>query len=109
MAKRRYTVDEIDRMREAIKTILTAGLGGSCNPDEVDKQAERQLRTHLLAGTPLKEIEEKARIEEDGWRKRWSAHQKKMTELQQAEKPAREKQVAVLKRARGFFFRLFGG
>jgi hypothetical protein len=54
MTQRRYTLDEIDRMRNALSVLRTPG--GVYDPNRVEKQVERELRTAMLGGVDPKEI-----------------------------------------------------
>lgn len=58
MTQRRYTLDEIDLMRAALSTLRTPG--GVYDPNRVEKQVERELRTAMIGGVDPDEIIEKA-------------------------------------------------
>lgn len=58
MNDRRYTVEEIDRMRAVLRWLVAGKkyyLAGA--PDWIAPQAEDQLRTHMLNGTRPEELE----------------------------------------------------
>jgi hypothetical protein len=56
MTERSYTVKEIDRMRDAVRSIIAwkDGGGGAIT-------VENSLRTHMVAGVSPEELELKAR------------------------------------------------
>jgi hypothetical protein len=58
----KYSVDEIDRMRETVRRLLTPKGGGlySYNPEQRTKEIEERLRTYMLNGTEPSELEKSA-------------------------------------------------
>jgi hypothetical protein len=70
-----YTVHEIERMRAALDAVMfptvwlsrtsghRPGTGG--RPGELEEKIERQLRTYMLNGTRLKELEALAQQREE--------------------------------------------
>jgi hypothetical protein len=68
MSERKYSVQEIERMRSALRWIITP-VNQCFYPDEINKQIENQLRTYMLAGTEPNELErrldEKMQLEQE--------------------------------------------
>lgn len=71
MTQRAYTLDEIDRMRVSVRSILSGGMqrcSGSFGVypsvqrmwDAEDARAEDQLRTYMAGGVSPEELETKA-------------------------------------------------
>lgn len=61
----RYTIDEIDEMREILTRIyLGVGEEWSVNMTNMNKAVEERLRTYLAAGVHLREVKDK---EEQMW------------------------------------------
>lgn len=54
--QRRYTVRQLDRMREIIRDLNTPS-GSSWGTDELNAAVEDQLRTHMVNGTSVKQLE----------------------------------------------------
>lgn len=67
MSERKYSVAEIDRMRDAIfdADSYEPG-GGGIRPELV----ETRLRTYMVNGTEPSELEQKAREAQDRWKAR---------------------------------------
>lgn len=53
--QQKYSVAEIQNMRESLRWILMPA-NGSFMPSELDAQIERQLQTHMLNGTDPAEL-----------------------------------------------------
>lgn len=59
MPERAYTISEIDRMREALRWILTP-LNRCYFAEDVERQIEGQLRTYMAAGIEPEELHRRA-------------------------------------------------
>ncbi len=58
MSERKYSVSEIERMRDALRWILIQP-GVTYYEDQKAAEIEEQLRTYMLAGTAPEELEAK--------------------------------------------------
>lgn len=67
---RRYTLAEIDEMRELIHHTLTIQVG-SYHPDQMEKRVEARLRTCLLAGIDPQELRDKLTEAEKEFKPFW--------------------------------------
>lgn len=73
MTERAYTVSEIDRMRAAVRINLTWKIndGWSLSSDQERLKVfriEEELRTYMLAGVSIEDLEREAKAEYDrGW------------------------------------------
>ena len=77
--QRKYSVDEIDEMRELLFELQiakrmkafsrTRASTGGYSEDRVREQAERELRTYMLAGTSPAEIRSRLDAERDRLRR----------------------------------------
>jgi hypothetical protein len=59
MTERKYSVSEIDKMRQAVDVLLTRNGVPFRKADRV-VEIEQRLRTYMMNGTDPKELEEKA-------------------------------------------------
>lgn len=56
MTQRKYSIDEIDSMRNSISWLQPSGI---YHRGEREDQIERELRTHMLNGTSPEELRKK--------------------------------------------------
>ena len=60
MSGRKYSIDEIDRMRRAVRTIEGHQPGFRLRGGKADYICEERLRTYMLNGTAPEELETEA-------------------------------------------------
>ena len=72
--QRRYTLDEIDAMRNACHTLYANGCGGNQYTHVIEERSEDMLRTYMLNGTDPAELVAKAQASQEDETKRWAEY-----------------------------------
>ena len=86
MAKRKYSVEEIDTMRGFVTHLFPWGV--SYRPEVRAREVEERLRTHMLNGTTPGELEAAAREHFEREHQRQQEYQRAMTQFREAEESA---------------------
>lgn len=79
--RRKYSIDEIDAMRSAIRNTISM-TGGNYRESERAAHVEDVLRTHMMNGTDLEELQQGYRAARDAYFKDQEARQEHYREVQ---------------------------
>lgn len=94
-AQRRYTIDEIDRMRVAIKRVQPIRYGNEIRPNNYPS-VEDQVRTAMLGGVSPQELEDKADLHWEAIRERRAVRQRERDAVAYAVHPGQTNAEAIV-------------
>lgn len=93
--QRRYTIDEIDRMRVAIKRVQPIRYGNEIRPNNYPS-VEDQVRTAMLGGVSPQELEDKADLHWEAIRERRAVRQRERDAVAYAVHPGQTNAEAIV-------------